>query len=204
MSTSSAPATSVPASPAGSQGCRSMPLSGPRARKYVLDVVDGEKHCAQQALGQLAHAVADNTNAAALRTRLHTSDARVAASGPHAVTCPPSGPYGGRPDRHRGPCCSPTPATPHGSRRTSSGWRGGCGRPSGKPSSARSLRAWSRARSRQTARRGDRPAQGGEGGEAAGPLMPKDQRLWAEPGFAGRQARSSSPRRRCVAFDPRR
>ena len=49
-----------------------------RARKYVLDVVDGEKHCAQQALGQLAHAVADNTTRAALRTRLHTSDARVA------------------------------------------------------------------------------------------------------------------------------
>ncbi len=49
-----------------------------RARKYVLDVVDGEKHCAQQALGQLAHAVADNTTRAALRTRLHASDVRVA------------------------------------------------------------------------------------------------------------------------------
>ena len=49
-----------------------------RARKYVLDVVDGEKHCAQQALGQLAHAVADNTTRAALRARLHVTDVRVA------------------------------------------------------------------------------------------------------------------------------
>ena len=49
-----------------------------RARKYVLDVVDGDKHCAQQALGQLAHAVADNTTRAALRTRLHAADVRVA------------------------------------------------------------------------------------------------------------------------------
>jgi hypothetical protein len=49
-----------------------------RARKYVLDVVDGEKHCAQQALGQLAHAVADNTTRAALRARLRAPDVRVA------------------------------------------------------------------------------------------------------------------------------
>ena len=49
-----------------------------RARKYVLDVVDGDKHCGQQALGQLAHAVADNTTRAALRTRLHAADVRVA------------------------------------------------------------------------------------------------------------------------------
>ncbi len=49
-----------------------------RARKYVLDVVDGDKHCAQQALGQLAHSVADNMTRAALRTRLHATDKRVA------------------------------------------------------------------------------------------------------------------------------
>ena len=49
-----------------------------RARKYVLDVVDGEKHCAQHALGQLARAVADNPMRATLRARLHANDVHVA------------------------------------------------------------------------------------------------------------------------------
>jgi hypothetical protein len=49
-----------------------------RARKYVIDVVDGEKHCAQQAVGQLARAVADNPMRASLRARLHADDVQVA------------------------------------------------------------------------------------------------------------------------------
>jgi hypothetical protein len=49
-----------------------------RARKYVLDVVDGEKHCAQQAVGQLARAVADNPMRASLRVRLRADDVHVA------------------------------------------------------------------------------------------------------------------------------
>jgi len=49
-----------------------------RARRYVLDVVDGRKHCEQRAVGQLAHAVADNPTRAALRARLHADDVHIA------------------------------------------------------------------------------------------------------------------------------
>jgi len=49
-----------------------------RARRYVLDVVEGRKHCTQPALGRLAHAVADNPTRAALRARLLSTDTEVA------------------------------------------------------------------------------------------------------------------------------
>ena len=49
-----------------------------RARKYVLDVVDGKKHCTQQAVGQLARAVADNSMRATLRAKLHADNVHVA------------------------------------------------------------------------------------------------------------------------------
>ncbi len=49
-----------------------------RARRYVLDCVDGAKHCGQPALGQLARSVADNPLRGALRDRLQSPDTRTA------------------------------------------------------------------------------------------------------------------------------
>ncbi len=49
-----------------------------RARQYVLDVVDGTKHCGQPELAQLARSVADNPMRKLLRSRLHSPDTRVA------------------------------------------------------------------------------------------------------------------------------
>ncbi len=42
-----------------------------RARRYVLDAVDGRKHCNQRELAQLAGAVANNGLRTALRAQLH-------------------------------------------------------------------------------------------------------------------------------------
>ena len=49
-----------------------------RARRYVIDCLDGVKHCHQSGVGPLAHAVADNPMRKTLRSRLHSPDDGVA------------------------------------------------------------------------------------------------------------------------------
>jgi hypothetical protein len=49
-----------------------------RAHRYVLDCVDGTRHCASPELAQLAGSVADNPMRRVLRERLHSPDPSVA------------------------------------------------------------------------------------------------------------------------------
>lgn len=57
-----------------------------RARRYVLDCVDGTKHCSYSEVAQLAGSVADNRMRKALRSRLHLSDTRVARRALRSIT----------------------------------------------------------------------------------------------------------------------
>jgi hypothetical protein len=56
-----------------------------RGRRYVLDVVEGNKHCNQRELGQLAGAVANNELRATLRARLHAPDHSTARRALHTL-----------------------------------------------------------------------------------------------------------------------
>ncbi len=56
-----------------------------RARRYVLDAVDGRKHCNQRELSQLAGAVANDEMRATLRTRLHDPDRSKARRALHTL-----------------------------------------------------------------------------------------------------------------------
>lgn len=56
-----------------------------RGRRYVLDVVDGSKHCNQRELSQLAGAVANNELRATLRARLHAADQSTARRALHTL-----------------------------------------------------------------------------------------------------------------------
>jgi hypothetical protein len=57
-----------------------------RARQYVLDCVDGTKHCGSSEIAQLARSVADNSTRRALRSRLHELDTRIARRAVRAIT----------------------------------------------------------------------------------------------------------------------
>ena len=57
-----------------------------RARRYVIDCVDGTKHGASPQLARLARSVADNPMRKALRSRLHASDTRVARRALRMIT----------------------------------------------------------------------------------------------------------------------
>jgi hypothetical protein len=56
-----------------------------RARRYVLDAVDGRKHCNQRELAQLAGAVANNELRRTLRARLHAADHATARRALHTL-----------------------------------------------------------------------------------------------------------------------